>query len=52
MLVQWVSQKFLDGKCVRVVFLPYILIIIFSESLLKHSLRSSSKLFFNHETNP
>ena len=46
MVVQWVSQKFPDGECAPAVFLPYMLIIIFNKSLLKHSLRCSSKLFF------
>ena len=47
MVVQWVSQKFPDGECAPAVFLPYMLIIIFNKSLLKHSLRCSSKLFFS-----
>ena len=46
MAVQWVSQKFPNGECAPAVFLPYMLIIIFNKSLLKHSLRCSSKLFF------
>ena len=46
MVVQWVSQKFPDSECTPAVFWPYMLIIIFNKSLLKHSLRCSSKLFF------
>ena len=46
MVVQWVSQKILDGECAPAVFPPYKLVIIFNKSLLKHSFRCSSKLFF------
>ena len=52
MVVQWVSQKFPDGECAPAVFLPYMLIIIFNKSLLKHSLRCSSKLFFRSWNEP
>ena len=44
-VVQWVSQKLFDGECAAAVFLPFMLIIIFNRSLLKHSLRCSSNLF-------